>query len=558
MKNLLEQLKIEKIISIDDSWGENTTVIDLKLDILEYCKTHRITLNDEEIEEIELLDEGNFEELSHKNSKLFDKIYRFKDREHDEALKSLDEIFEDKLEKYSSVKDFEENLNRINPSEFILFIIDINMEKSGGEKNNVLDLLEIIEKDYKNVSIVIYSNEQNEIERLKDINKRKAFLKEKNKDIKYMTLIHPLKKGEEKLVEGLKEKMLTSYLYVMLNNYLEEKKKIDEIIYNGIYCSELYEFHEKLVTILSSGESVTDLIRRLFHSLYDKKSVEDSSYLLTRKELIKSANKYKENINHEINMKLTEWSPNSLIDFSVNKTYKDIYPGDLFELKIKNEIKYGLIINKSCHILIREQKSEGKIDRKKNSKKIKMLIFENKKIQDSNSKKNAARNSADIGECIWPYKINEDGTSISLQNTNEVMFFDDIIVDMTSLDKNGESKLTSDLKILDINILDYKTLYSKQYFESLNLENILNVELKRALLEFKNVQEKDLSIEEKKQLTNELIKDLSIRNNNIDINISENIEFGIKRVGRLHDDKTLIVYQNYLFDISQRGIDGAL
>lgn len=558
MEQLLHQLKIQRIISIDDSWEKNTEEDDLEIDVLKYCETHGIELEIEEIEEIEDLDSGNFKELKNQNIDLFNKIYQYKNREHDEALKKLEEIFSGKLKKYSSIEKFKGDLKNIDPSEFILFIIDINMEKSDGEKNSVLNLLEIIEQDYKNISIVIYSNEDSEIEQLQNLSKRKKFLEEKGKNIKYMTLIHPIRKGHQNLVEGLKEKVATSYLYVVLNNYLEEKKKIDNIIYNGIYCSELYEFHKKLSSVLSSGETVTDLLRRLFHSLYDKTLVASDSYLEKRKELIKTANIYEKNVNIA-DVEITEWSPNSLIDFSINKVYKDIYSGDLFEIIIDNVTKYGIIISKSCHLILRVQKRNGREieDRSLDKKKVKMLIF-NKEDISSNNKITAIKKEVDKGKAIWPYKV-ENGKSIALKTNNEIMYFDDFLLDLATLSSTGKSEISSTFDIIDASSLEYKTKYSRGYFDKLDFNLKLNNDLKEALLKFKNKEEVELTDEENKFILKELLKDLSKQNNMLKIDNTDNkISFGLKRIGRLHDDKTLFVYQNYLFEISQRGIDGAL
>lgn len=558
MEQLLQQLKIQRIISIDDSWEKNTEENDLELGVLEYCEAHGIKIKKEEIEEIEDLDNGSFKELKNQNPDLFNKIYRYKNREHDEALKKLEEIFSGKLKKYPSIEKFKKDLKNINPSEFILFIIDINMEKTDGERNSVLNLLEIIEKDYKNISIVIYSNEDKEIDRLQNLSKRKEFLEKKGKSIKYMTLIHPIRKGHENLVEGLKEKVVTSYLYVVLNNYLEEKKKIDNIIYNGIYCSELYEFHKKLSSVLSSGETVTDLLRRLFHSLYDKTLVTSDSYLEKRKELIKTANIYERNVNIK-DEKITEWSPNSLIDFSINKVYKDIYSGDLFQIEIGDEIKYGIIISKSCHLILRGQKRNGANieDRSLDKKKVKMLIF-NKEDINSKSKITSIKKEVDKGKAIWPYKVEAD-KSIALKTNNEIMYFDDFLLDLATLSSTGKSEISSNFDIIDTSSLEYKTKYSRIYFDKLDFNLKLNNDLKEAFLKFKNKEEKDLTDEENKFILKELLKDLSKQNNMLKIdNTDEKINFGLKRIGRLHDDKTLFVYQNYLFEISQRGIDGAL
>ena len=561
MKKLLESLNIKKIVSIDDAWEEEKKIY--SLNVGEYLNEANIKLTEEE-EDI-AYECKTFKELKEKSPELFEKIFKGK-VVLDSALENLKTIFMDKISCYQSLDDFKESqpFNGLEKEDSILFFVDINMNCQQPEEDSLINLINLIKKsltDRNNFCIIVYSS-SDILERLESKERKIEYLKEKEEDPCLMAFINPLKKDSEELDEKLKKLILDSTLYSNLYNFLEEKRELDKEIYNSIYFSELFNFNNKVLNVIEGGESVIDLIRRLFLINHHCKIVERGDSLIKRKNLIDITNKYfeknKDNIIYEGFNKNTKYS---ITDFSINNYFKDIYTGDLFKINLKDKEIYGLLVNKSCDLIIRKDK------RKLFNKRAALLVLEKKFLDNCNSisgklarKHKKIRDDSNTGKTLYPFETDESLTYY-LENKGKIIYIDDFILDMCSLNSTGKINCNCDFSLPEKEkALIYKSFFSKQYFNNFKPSEYLNDDIRNDFIEFKQTSESgqldQLSAAEEKVIKSSQVKYISRNNHDLKINITEEkINFGIERIGRVHEDKTLLLYQNYLFKISNRGID---
>lgn len=564
MEKILERMQIDNIISVDDAWDKNQLFFrEKKIDIDEYIKIKKIELD--EIDEEFIFDNEikNLSELEQINLDLFNKIYRPVEGS-DLSLEVLKETFGEKLEFYSSINKFKELVEGLEKSKLYLFIVDINMDSSSTDF--LMELLEIIEsRDLKRFIIIIYSNANNIIDKLTDIEKRKMYLEEKGKDFKYMTLIHPIKKrvdNKDSLKNEIKNNILISYLHSGLYNFLEAKKKLDMEIYKSIYCSGLYNFSDKALSTIDSGESMTDLIRRLFLTLHNTNSINNGNFFEARKNLIMIGNVVREFDENKINNEINQYSKYSIIDFSVNKYYKDIYTGDLFKFNFKTEAgeiisEYGMIVSKSCHLLLK------KGGRTLHNKKVSILMLRELCGEaSSNNKVDKWKKKQNVGDAIFPVcvEITNSATKFDvLINQCKLLHIDDFILDLCTLNSEGKITLTKEGEPTEIKeALMLKSYYSEKYFEKFNIFEKFNNELKEKILLFSNKNEETLEQEEEEKLNMILLNELC-QKNNIEFEITEDkILLKVERIGRIYQDKALLLFQKYISDASNRGIEDFL
>lgn len=568
MERILEKMQIDNIISVDDAWDKNQLFHrEMESDIWEYIDTKKIELSEAEKDYIYDNNIENLNDLKIKDEKLLEKIYRPIEG-NDLSLEILKETFGGKLKSCSSIVRFRDLVTALEKNKLYLFIVDINMDSSSTDF--LMELLEIIEsKNLKRFIIIIYSNANDIIDKLADIEKRKIYLEEKGKDFKYMTLIHPIKKridNKISLKNEIKDNILISYLHSGLYNFLEVKKNLDREIYNNIYSSELYNFLNKTLVTIEAGETMMDLIRRLFLTVHNANSYKNEDFLEVRKNLIMAGNVIKELNEDKIDSKINKHSKYSIIDFSINKYYKDIFTGDLFKFSLKTEtdeiiVKYGMIISKSCHLLLRNK------GRSLHNKKVSILLLEREDrvefLSKNNSKMKAWRDQQNSGAAIWPINVEEAEPTPKfdvLVNKCKLLYIDDFILDLCTLNSEGKIILTADGRPKEIEeALKFKSYYSDKYFEKFNIFEKFNNGLKNNILKFSSKNEDNLEPEEKAKLDEILLNELCKENSNIEFKIENNeILLEVERIGRIYEDKALLLFQKYISDVSNRGIEDFL
>lgn len=422
--------------------------------------------------------------------------------------------------------------------EFILFIIDRDMSSVKEEKDAILSLLDCIKNNLKvkKFMVIVYTNEP--ISDINSLESKKVYLEDNEEELSYICLIHPISKtSEEEVVQTkFKEFLLESYVYANLYNHLEEKKKLDKKIYDGIYFSEIFDFKSGIINAKESGDTVGNLLSKAFKSIHNIKSIEIETFIESRKDLNIASNVYaeKENRVNEIDL-ISEHTIHTMIDMSINAYYKDIYTGDLFEFKNFKGIKqYGLVISKSCHTIIRNGE--------RSAKKLRLLILE-EEVTDSKNKKNKAIKKLKVGQCIWPFKYDiTTGSAISLNPTkdNHILIVDSKILDLCTLNTKGEALV--DIKTLLKDALKYKPHYSAEYFKKFDLSSSFDKDLKSII--------GDVGSGKIEELNYHIIS----KTNNISYNKGSK-KFELQRIGRLTEDRTLALYQNFLSQLATPGVE---
>lgn len=552
MQSLLEKLNINKIISIDDSWNPEKKFLNST------PEAHaRNNISEYSYEEQDLIYESStMSELKEKNNELFFKILKDK-LEKDTNLEKLEELFPNKLETFNSIEEFQEASLE---NEMTLFIVDIDMGK--GKEDSVIKLLRIIEDKNIDFIVLVYSNSPVLDKNFKTNDAKKKYLEDNDYSFHYLALIHPIKKGNLNLADEFKKSISKSYLHTKLHKFLENKKELDNEIYKNIYCSELQGFEKNLVLTFKEGEGVTDLIKKLFLCNHNQISYEHEKFLAARKELITAGDHYY-TINKTSNEKIHERLPYSIIDFSINKYYKDIYSGDLFAIETPHKKRYGVIVSKSCDMIIR---GNEKPKRSLSKGKVALLMFDEIEIQlkpidgeitrkQINEQQKNINDAMQKGQAIWPIKITGD-ISIGMEaKKTELEYIDDFILDLCSLDEDGKAKTNYNKE----DALKYKNHFSKKYFQQFDIKEKIDKEAKKDLMELFSFD--SVNVEENENKIFEILfKSRLKENTDIQYEILDNneLKFNVTRIGRLSEDKSLLLYQKCLFDLSKRGIDRAL
>lgn len=552
MQSLLEKLNINKIISIDDSWNPEKKFLNSSPELHARNNISEYTSEEEDL----IYDSSTMGELKEKNNELFFKILKDKLRK-DTNLEKLEELFPNKLETFNSIEEFQEASLK---DEMTLFIVDIDMGK--GKEDSVIQLLRIIEDKKIDFIVLVYSNSP-----VLDINFRtsetkKKYLEDNKYSFHYLALIHPIKKGTLDLEGEFKKSISKSYLHVKLHKFLENKKELDNEIYKNIYCSELQGFEKNLAITFKEGEGATDLIKKLFLCNHNQISYEHEKFLVARKELITAGDHYY-SVNNTSNEKVHEKLPYSIIDFSINKYYKDIYSGDLFAIETPHKKRYGVVVSKSCDMIIR---GNEKPKRSLSKGKVALLMFDEVEIKinpisgqitrsEIKAQQKSIKEAMQKGQAIWPIKITGN-ISIGIEaKKTELEYIDDFILDLCSLDEDGKAKTNYNKE----EVLKYKNHFSKKYFQQFDIKEKIDSEAKRDLMELFNSD--SINVEENENKIFEILfKSRLKENTDIQYEILDNneIKFNVTRIGRLSEDKSLLLYQKCLFDLSKRGIDRAL
>lgn len=556
MLETMKKLKISKVISIDDSWKSNkekynSTKVSEYLQIKEknflkdvYLKFEK-KLREKEIYNLEDFEDDislkSFKEIKDDDEELYDELLKDDIGKIEATLEPLIDIFERKKDikcKFKKLEFFKKKQIKIElGNDRVLFIVDIDI--NGNDIiPQVLKYFEDKETDY---IMIIYSSD------ISSLNNKELileYLERKELNSNLSMLIFPIEKTSDAqyLEKEIKNTILKSHLYATLYKFLKEKRNLDNRIYETIYKSVLYDFEDKVLKTLSDGEDMASLIRKLFQVTYNSIFFKNEAFMKNRKTLIQAANNYIELSSREHDRgKLTDKEVLSVIDCSVNESYKDIWTGDLFEINEGEEKKYGVIIDKACHLIVREKGEASK-------EKISLLELEEKKVKNNKSKKDEARKKTDNGEYIWPIKVLENEESIALKNKDKVFLINKNILDLCSFNSKGEATTK-----IDQESKEYKT-YNVLKNCNINIDSFYDKELKDQLFDL--IKERELSDENKNKINNILKK--NIENKNI-FSITEfsdsTISFSIRRLGRISSDKALALHQNYLFALSQRGID---
>jgi hypothetical protein len=227
------------------------------------------------------------------------------------------------------------------------------------------------------------------------------------------------------------------------------------------------------------------------------------------------------------------WNKYQIIDQDINMAYEDIQFGDVYELeltdfykskfKLKENHMIGVIVTQSCDCIIRKKQE---ITRKEAM--IKLLIFEEQSNVETDNINEIYTNG------IFLFK-NASNTPYSfiLNNAYKGLFYlDDAILDLSSLDINGQATLLDDKELmLDIELKKPK-IWDRKMFENLKIDKFINEkimclepDLQRYFIESKYGVQYD----------------------------SDHRCFGVKRIGRLTYNNAHTILSHYINTISRVG-----
>ncbi len=505
-----------------------------------------------------------------------------------DMLKKLKELLEI-VEKTTGIKwEFKSrsffNTDINSSDERILFIIDKDMSRNQGPSDSIKQVIPDINTarpDHMDLMLV-YTND-NISSLLKHEDKIKYFLNEMENINPSITeedahllayQLWPFNKTNDKnqLIKDLKKILEDASFGHSLHDYLSYKLnyrkqmnleilKISEDAFKYLYRDTFIE-----------GCLFTDTLQELERCIYNRVNYESIKKNDKYKQIIGiinfQANEVNNQILNDINSiedkennikkyreklvvdkysgKLHEnLSEYGIVDYSINSNLLDISCGDIFILRIKEtgELKYGILINQECDLVVRFQGTGSrKIGRV--AKKADLLLCDFFAIKETTK-------FEDLEDKLWPIKCKRDKIALDVSDKNRILSLDIKLLDLCTLNDKGQAKLN----VIEDN-LHLKTYHFQQYFKSIikpwisNLENIEYLEHSYNVL-YENLSQhfKGKNNHVKKEFL-KFIKELEYK---IEFNKNQN-EFKIERVGRLERNKLLSIIQSKYHNMSRIGV----
>lgn len=574
---LLNIFEIKKIVSIDDGWVKKDDIqVDANIEefingIIEsdFKEDIKRIRNNEDIATVkELINIIELDEISESDCNALKRFYgEYVNSNVDTkepALKILKELLNSikdqipNIEIYTENKQIEKEDIEKYSGQNTLFILDRNMSNTQGDKDAVLDsILELKRYDGSNL-ILIYSHECNED--FKNHNNKIKLLEEKNikNEDEKISILYQLwainKTGDyEELTKLFAENLYNcaygKSLYDILNarqmairDVLKEIKTVDIESYIPMFEAAYIEG----TTILSGYSKMIDaLYNKSMENKYYNEINESYKFLINfekRKILnsheineINSNKKYGKFRGKVVKEQVRNISKNSemyrIANYSINRLYKDISLGDIIQyINANGEENFGLVISRECDCVIRKEDNAKPPSRK--LEEFTIIHLEHKEIDeeliDKVDKDYFLKN-------ILPIKFKNK--IYSLRVTEQVKQIKSFILDLCSLNKNGQAKLE-----YNDEVKQYKSFHSEFYFGN----------------DFKNKIKSELQIyEEYNEFAKEEKKD-ELKNKIISYNYGvefKNNEFKIQRICRLEVKRALLIIQNYIHSISLVGTD---
>jgi hypothetical protein len=574
---LLSDLQIKNVVSIDDEWNGNDKLsIYNKTSIESFCSTFQIDLTEDE--EVELSNSGDIQTIEQLLLTEINELEELKDRVRgvflnltlDPTLESLNSLLESiasqvNVYRYSNIAQqiFQELQGRT------LFIIDRNMEKVHGSKDALVEFLLSINKDraIENLDlIIVYSGEDNrdyvsfdtKVRYIDD--KLRAISPISSDDIEEIAGLmsyqlwaidktHSEEILKEKLLDTITQSFLGHSIYYYLRNHLEVHKKVArKIIYQAnqnmqdLSLSALIEgehfvesFNRARDCLLSNDFSNNQISHAITKNII--KAEKRASLKLVNEEGSWQNKKKARLASIKDNGHYLSVAKHGVVDYMVNNLYKDIATGDIFEFEFITsdfalDTALGLIITPECDCIIRGYPPKRKV------KEFRVLLLEKKLLSSLTPKQ-----LADVSITLWPFYINSD--YYLLERTKNIITIDARVLDLCTLNKRGDAIFDYG----DINeALEFKTHHSNDF-------------LKKELPLWKSQLQQYVS--KREELMMGALEEAAAENDGVTSRISESFMhetitdfykivfkkitdkdgFNIRRVGRLEPRRTLELIQ---------------
>jgi hypothetical protein len=429
-------------------------------------------------------------------------------------------------------------------------------------------------------------------------------LGEKDSDLLIYKMWAIAKSGDfNELLPAVYKMLLKSMYGNALYRVIQFKLEVEDKAYSNLIKIDTQELSDSIKDSLIEGDNIVQTLDRVYLGLKNKFEYENSNDLHMKS--IEALISYeRENIKEEFlrieeesltqatagevsekpyeklrNMRTKEkliqarsersTAHYNIIDYSINKVYADLSTGDIFKFKQteSGKVKFGILISQSCNCVIRILNNENinLVDRL--NKQMKILILDADEIKPSISESKMKGLLRYISGYIWPVKI-QDKTYI-LKPSDKTISFDDCILDLCTLNKNGKGSLNFDINEAQ----NYKSFHSHKYFLNFkekyfgeqfdkagnfilkNYEEVLNTLYNQARQEASCTMDCIHSQNNQEPFTELRTK---IFNQTISLKYNllfENNQFLIERIGRLEPKRTLLVIQDMVNKLSKVGAD---
>jgi hypothetical protein len=519
----LKELNVTQIISIDDEWGkidtksENTEHI-MDMNITDFCKFYDINVLEDE--EIDMDNKGILKIKDLKESKELE-MQRLRglctsliDQIHHLSLRNLKQILELISQESGITVNISDTLDLMSlPSTGrILFIIDKNMESSGGLKDSIVDTLlqiNLIRRGKFDLVLVFSSDPLIEFEThgSKLLYVAQNIEQESSDNPEKYNLIKDLETEKYLLPYQLWNIRKNSYDYQILNSlinkleeavfghslydYITSKLNINKkAIMNFVKIPpEYYDFVYKDIFI--EGELFSDCIDRAFlsaikmaeYEMFEKAEYKDAlaqvhSVASNKDSVIKNEinsiiiagndkigefrrRTFQQKIQQETYKGIPEFG---IADYSVNYVYKDIQTGDIFKITpFDNPTKplYGILITPNCDLIVRFQnKNTKKVNRKLTTATL--LTMSQSPLNNSPGTIKNLIDWESNGSCIWPIKDNDEYHILNLFAKNNLFSIDSEILDLCTVNKEGWANISH----FNPAFIEHKSYHFKEYCEN--------------------------------------------------------------------------------------------
>lgn len=579
LKELIGDIGISKIISIDDEWEQaeehdSLSISDISLN--EFVSQKAIRINEKQKEVISNVQINTVKELLENKSdeliKLREKVCKKLEKKEyviPEELKAIEDIAEDLGIPIHRAADKESvDYDNIGKN---LFIIDIEMAKQPRDDSDqvVQTIIDINQKRQDKLDlIVIYSNNDNSAV-FDDFEDKKRYVQEKLKEnITYncVLIAHQIcgltkVKNQDILATKLAETIENALLGHILFNYYQFEitktntvfnqlfsiphEKLDPLFFNSFFEGELFiDMLEKTRDGISYKIELNEIKNERYNNILQmiQKVANRKSEKYNDELIAKTSNRKKEDYRYSITKKSIETqsckniTPYTLIDYSINKKYSNIASGDIFKIKYysnqHNSLieSIGVLLTRDCNLVVRYDNKFAKIKRDKNIGKL--LLYNLQEIEkfDVNKIKN---------NVFIPIVIDDEYYYLEKIKSDSIINIPLQVLDLCSLNEDGKAILPSDLE----KWIRYKTYLSKKYF----CDKIQ--EINDSICSLKHQFEEACATKE--VFENDYLIDLLIGMNfSIEFSIKD-MEFSVTRIGRLEEHRTLDLIQELSADSSK-------
>lgn len=595
LKELIEDIGITKIISIDDEWEQtkkDVSYVDYNdISLNEFASQKAIRINEKQKEVISNAQIITVKELLENESdeliKLKEKVYKKLDKKEyviPEELKVIEDIAEDieitletSIDKESTIYDNTTGKN--------LVILDIEMDNVRGDSDQVIEtIVDINEKRENKLDLIlIYSNNRNS-EVFSNFEDKKNYVKSKLQDkenVAYdcVLIAHQIcgltkEKNKDELAIKLTYTIEKTLLGHILFSYFKFEINKTNKVFNSLFSISNEKLEPLFFNSFFEGELFIDMLEKTKNGISNKIELDEINKItyneilqMVQKVANRKGNTYDNVLNTKTNSQKKKYPksitrdsiknrnfidirPYTLIDYSINKKYSNIATGDIFRIRYYSsrynsiQERIGILMTRECNLVIRY---DNKYENKKRDKDIgKLLLFNLEELKESCEDKDIDK----IEKSIFPVIIEDKYYYLEKIKDDNIINIPLKILDLCTLNDDGSS-------IIPINSNKwekYKTYLSKEYFKEA-IKEIKN-DISKLKLKYETdiitsfICKEEACATREISENNHLIDLLIGMNFSIEFSIND-MKFSVTRIGKLEEFRTLEFIQELSSDSSK-------